>query len=167
MVMRPLVTVLRLAPLAVAALFSVATSMPAPLEAVTCDPVGEPFTPAAIELGAAQSSESPDGFIAWHDGDGVYIQSDGNTGDAQLVYRLRVVGDGLPECVRQIVVVSDAQGFELGRLDAALLTQADGPAAQLSYEAPVDLNRWPATGEALTIEATVGETTIAVFVNAL
>jgi hypothetical protein len=162
--MRPIAIALRLAPVAAAAFFSLATFLPIPVEPLTCDPVDEPFTPAGLEVGPPATSDAPDSFLAWKDGDPVAIQS--RADDAVILYRLRVVGSALPECVRQVLIVSDASGAELGRLDAALAAEANGSAAQLTFDAPVQLSRWPASGETLTIEATVGETTTAVVVTA-
>jgi hypothetical protein len=157
-------SLLRLLPLAAAGLASVATSLPVEPAPVTCEPTDLSLSPAGLELGPSETSDEPDRFFAWDDGDPVDILEDGDD-EPLLVYRLRAVGEGLPECVSQLVIVTDAQGVELGRQDAPLLTESNG-SARLSQDTPLWLARKPGDGEALVLTVTVGDHTRALVLDA-
>lgn len=122
---------------------------PLPPEDV-CDAPVEPATPFELEIGGPG-----DGFTAW--GDGATTQTIlGGQGSDMIAVRARLVGDGVPACVRLTVRVTIRE-VQAGLRSGVVATYADGPGrstkplyVQLFANAP---------GDSATVEATVGAVT--------
>jgi hypothetical protein len=96
--MRPLVTVLRLLPLAAAALASVATSAPPLPEPDTCSSPPAELSLDLLEIGPGDDGNSA--FVPFVDGDEIPIVV-GGQGSDMIVLRIRIAGEDAPACLPQ------------------------------------------------------------------
>jgi hypothetical protein len=145
-------TALRLLPLALAALASVATSAPVdPPEPEVCDQVPGAPTIEGLELGKPYTAE----WTPFVDGETAAFEI-GGQGSPMLVVRLLVLGDGAPACLGQSTVMHNAAGEVLAEEVRAIETHELAPGMRATDEIYLPLFFSPQSGELFTVTTSAG-----------
>lgn len=108
---------------------------------------------AALELGPATGD-----FVAWNDGDAVPLTW-GPQGGSMVGLRIRLVGDGVPECVDQHTSATVAPSSN-GHEEFPVRTYEDGAGARLTKVVWVPFDDDPAAGTQVVIATEIGSLSV-------